>query len=696
MDLSIHHLNPLATTTVRIDPDAIWIGLNSDTALIPDAAIIFRDLPDPCWSVEDFSDAGRILPIDNARDPDWYREDEQWAAWTPTSFLLKQRPWYDELETAVPVEERPGGWSMAEHQRQVCRTDLTEIQSCVRFIVEFDERFPHKAKVPAFYPVDRLTKVYPTKKMVQISAAKAKRSILHALAFLSWWTTVIGNWEVNLSDGAVSIISSLLSTVKGKRGVICDLERDWSVINIPLYIQHNIPFFYPWTFDARVDNRFSRMNPALNLTYWAVRQGTALSLAPDIEEDDINKIARQAIKLDHFFQEAFTFRSTDDPVILPTYALFIIDFEGWKRRSLKYDETSLASLIKFYYYNVLDEDHDDRYKTVVFWRWRKREPKEEYLRRQYKVSLPGEEHAGMIRELYKFDDGPKPGVAYDIETGLITGKKKPTANSISLLQRMNMPIPDANKSLQERLSDNPQSEEMHIDNVSDSSDDGYTRFPDVPDVLYHPRAVNSPAAWIRRNEELLNNARRYTAELRTARGENTVSLRRSQSPTRLSDPYFEPHERPEVIFRRLLKDESAKITYTESTWFAPHYAWNPDFLEVAFIFIPDIESQARMRYWANCWDSISTTQKLLTKAIEHGLRFYLALPQDRVRQFRPLIVDSLDRSSASFLYSAGFQEQTLLPTDNTATFCSSYLAKMNDILRRPHARAFIAEGGQIS
>ena len=146
----------------------------------------------------------------------------------------------------------------------------------------------------------------------------------------------------------------------------------------------------------------------------------------------------------------------------------------------------------------------------------------------------------MIRELYKFDYGPKPGVVYDIEMGLITGKKKPTANLISLLQWMNMPIPDANKSLQERLSDNPQSEEMHIDNVSDSSDDGYTRFPDMPDVLYHPRAVNSPAAWIRRNEELLNNARRYTAELRTARGENTVSLRHSQSPTRLSDPYFEP------------------------------------------------------------------------------------------------------------------------------------------------------------
>ena len=150
------------------------------------------------------------------------------------------------------------------------------------------------------------------------------------------------------------------------------------------------------------------------------------------------------------------------------------------------------------------------------------------------------------------------------------------------------------------------------------------------------------------------------------------------------------------MFRHLLKDKSAKITYTESTWCAPHYTWNTDFLEAAFIFIPGIESEARMRYWANCWDTIRTAKTLLTTAIEHGLRFYLALPPDRIRQFWPLTVDSLDRSSASFLYGVGFQEQVLSPTDNATTFCTSYLAKINDLLRHPHAPAFIAEGGQIS
>ena len=44
MDNSIHHLNPLAVASVRLDPDAIWVGLNSDTALIRDSTIVFKDL----------------------------------------------------------------------------------------------------------------------------------------------------------------------------------------------------------------------------------------------------------------------------------------------------------------------------------------------------------------------------------------------------------------------------------------------------------------------------------------------------------------------------------------------------------------------------------------------------------------------------------------------------------------------------
>ena len=474
MDNVIHHLNPPAIASVRLDPDAIWVGLNSDTSLIRDSTIIFKDLPDPGWSVEDFSDAGQIVPIDFARDPDWYREGEEWAPWTPTSFLLAERPWYDQMETAVPVEERIGGWCMAPHFRETCTNDLIQAQGCVRGLVEGNSHFTIKAQIPKLYPHQRLQKIHLTAKHVQIDAARAKRSVLQALAFMSWWTLIIPEWESDLLEGMVERVNSFITTIKGRRGVICNLERDWSVINVPLYVQNKIPFFYLWDFEARSDSRFSRLNPALNMTYWSVRKGTPLCLPTDLEEEDLNKIARQAFKLDDFFQEVFHYSQPYNPPILQSYSIFIIDFEGWKRRPIKCSEETLTSLSKLYYYTETDGDEGERYKTILFWRWRKCQPTDDYIRRQYRPSLPGEDHAATIRELYKFGYGPKAGVLYDIETGLAVQRPKSQPKPPSLLQRLGSSINRKEMSLQERLSDNVDRDDMTIDDTSsnaNSSDD---------------------------------------------------------------------------------------------------------------------------------------------------------------------------------------------------------------------------------
>ena len=122
---------------------------------------------------------------------------------------------------------------------------------------------------------------------------------------MSWWTMIAPEWEVDLTDGLVERVTSYTTTVRGRQGVICDLERDWPIINVPLYIQNKIPFFYLWSFEARVDIRFSRLNPALNMTYWAIRQGSQLHLPQELEEEDLNKVARHAIKLNEFFQNVF-------------------------------------------------------------------------------------------------------------------------------------------------------------------------------------------------------------------------------------------------------------------------------------------------------------------------------------------------------------------------------------------------------
>lgn len=227
----------------------------------------------------------------------------------------------------------------------------------MRGIVEGNECFPTQAKVPRFYQADHLKKLHPSAKHVQIDAARAKRFMLEAFAFMSWWTTIAPEWEVDLSEGLAERVISYTTTVKGRRGVICDLERDWPIINVPLYVHNKIPFFYLWNFEARSDTRFSRLNPALNMTYWAIRQGSQLQLPQELEDEDLNKVTRHATKLDKFFQDVFGYTQSSDPFIRPYYATFIIDFEGWKRRPIKnYSEEAIATLAKLYYYTVLDED----------------------------------------------------------------------------------------------------------------------------------------------------------------------------------------------------------------------------------------------------------------------------------------------------------------------------------------------------
>ena len=236
-----------------------------------------------------------------------------------------------------------------------------------------------------------------------------------------WWTVAIPEWESDLFDGMVEHIRSFVTTVKGRRGVICNLEKDWSVINIPLYIENKVPFFYLWDFKARSDSRFSCLNPMLNMTYWPVRRGTTLHIPTDLEEKDLNKIACQAIKLNEFLQEVFLYMQPYDPPIFQSYSIFIINFEGWKCRPIKYSDDMLASLSKLYYYTTVNDDEGSRYKTVLFWRWRKCQPTDKYLRCQYQPSLPGEDHAATIRKLYKFSYRPKAGILYDIETSLTIG-----------------------------------------------------------------------------------------------------------------------------------------------------------------------------------------------------------------------------------------------------------------------------------
>lgn len=112
------------------------------------------------------------------------------------------------------------------------------------------------------------------------------------------------HYRLGKGPHGLSCAPDLIAPLHRKKQERCNLRsRQRLADHQPLYLDNKVPFFYLWDFKAQSDQRFSRLNPGLNLTYWAVRQGTQLNLIPDLEEEDLNKVACLATKLDHFFQQ---------------------------------------------------------------------------------------------------------------------------------------------------------------------------------------------------------------------------------------------------------------------------------------------------------------------------------------------------------------------------------------------------------
>lgn len=117
----------------------------------------------------------------------------------------------------------------------------------------------------------------------------------------------------------------------------------------------------------------------------------------------------------------------------------------------------------------------------------------------------------------------------------------------------------------------------------------------------------------------------------------------------------------------------------------------------AFLCIPDWKSQVRMRYYASCRPEVTNIHQVINIAVVYRLEFVLAIRVSDVNIFVPEVVSSLDRMGIKALYQPGFTELSLSYTKGTpAVFANTYLAKINNILRHPHARAFVGMGGPYS
>ena len=184
----------------------------------------------------------------------------------------------------------------------------------------------------------------------------------------------------------------------------------------------------------------------------------------------------------------------------------------------------------------------------------------------------------------------------------------------------------------------------------------------------------------------------------TSKSRSSQGCQRSQSPQPRQSRYA---AKPAESFKLALSDAVARFTWKERPEKLALLA-NADrrsdlVYQHAFLCIPDWKSQTCMRYYANCRPEVSSIHQVINIAIIHQLEFTLAICVADVNLFAPVVVSGLDRIGIKSLYQPGFTEPSFSYTRGTpAVFANAYLAKVNDILRQPHTRAFIGMGGPYS
>jgi hypothetical protein len=144
------------------------------------------------------------------------------------------------------------------------------------------------------------------------------------------------------------------------------------------------------------------------------------------------------------------------------------------------------------------------------------------------------------------------------------------------------------------------------------------------------------------------------------------------------------------MFRDTFCELAGKLTYTERIFpQIDESSWNGQFLVSGYLHVPDWRAQIRMNFFANCMDSINHIHSILSIAIEHKLNFQVGIRVSDFHLFNAEPLSVVDQRLLKAMYKPGFVEAPLVYTLPSA-FLNAYIGKVADILRRPHARAFIA------
>lgn len=649
-----------------------WIGLNNDVTLIPTEINLYKNHPDRDWVNEQTFESGKYKDVEWAREPDWFRIDTWWRGWIPIGGGTDFSPWYLDLDALAPYEINSSRFAFPSEVRQEMRKGLRELQEGVDAILE--EHVLHCVlSGPPAYDDSVLDGTFPTLHDLRIETANAKRAALDRAGWICWWVKATPDGFFAAPQCVQDLLHFGLSDAYIHRGFVIDLCRDWEAIDLPFWLYYNIPVFYAWGFDERNDPRFSRLNPQLielaDEDHSLAQDNSGLTL-----EEELLRSAAASWNYDDYLLET----KPDVAGSLSAYdscsKFTIIDFKGWGRRFIHEDQ---APMFATQFHFTTSTDEETGYPIVIFWRWK---PRQMITQRQLFERNESRHDAydrrsrlWHIREAFAPQLAPSPSRSFHPITGA--------------------PLHGDTSSLEKRLAERA----WDASSVRDTEEQGDSS-SEIGDPTGRPLKERiGEGGHYRRTHNVA--ARPSLSNMTTWKNIAGASRpQRSRSPAARSPllKSMPPHERPAQVFRVAYRELAGKLTYTERLFASVDTStWNAQLLAIGHLHVPDWRVQVRLRFFANCVPNVCHIRTILSIAIEHRLSFQIAVRAEDFHFFEADRISHIDQRLVKTMYKVGFCEPQLTYSSPSA-FVNAYTGKMADVLRRPHARAFIGLGGPFS
>lgn len=677
-----------------------WFGLNIEATRIPTDVELFAeyDMKDRDEELEPTTASGKFEDLDWAAGHDWYRPSTHWRGWIPIKDFEGELscPEFLDFERKAPtILGMRGLWYIPSRYA----TDLANhfefldalVDKCA--FINLEEGLS-LVKPPPFSGHSLNSAIFNSDGELQKTVAAVRRAIADRMGWLAWFRASIPLSA--LQNGLpLSTVSDLLEETTipfRRRGFIMRLADCWNEINILLWLSHRLPLLYCWRFNEHLLPQLARMN--LKLIAGDTSDGR-VSIHDVDDDEEAQEAARLSWNFDDFFQPLDSV-ADHETLSFETDALFyIIDFQGWGRRPLP-ATLDISEYCRRFFFIAESSEVNDGGPSVIFWRWRKKQDRRRDDFDQSDVRFD----ENFVREIYKDSYAPRKGRRFDEESGLPAPSEPQDENMPFTPFADHRRHPSYDSGSQYTSSESEDSV-PGLEDASESQDESPSllerlgmRIPEVTNQAPYSTVANV-TSWrlAGRAAERLEQRTSLAGRIGNIRHRSS----RSRSPRRPLAANVFPGDRPLTLFRRSLQEVSHYISPPDHLETLPDSIyWHPVILSRGALILKEVRSEVRLRYYANSrgHDTWHIGQ-LLKLAIEKRWAFRIGIPSRDIQVFAPRRLSQADRRSGDSLYGPDFVEAPL-NTHSPTIFAASYIARVGELLRRPHAGAFIGIGGATS